>query len=205
MNRKRTLFIWLLLALTAPPVALADALTRIVQEDLKELGYDPGRVDGEFSTKTAIAVSQFEADHGLDVTGEVTPQLAGKIKAAMKGTLQSPGSAPKAAAAVPAAKPAAPAPAPSAQDMQARQQACLQEKMAAAQENQKKKRGFGSLMRAASRVGQRFGMGSDIAQVTQDVYDVNATASDLSSAAEDLGLTQDDIEACRNPAGAGAP
>lgn len=57
-------------------------------------------------------------------------------------------------------------------------------------------------MRAASRTASRFG-GSDsaraISQTTYDVYNVNATAADLSSAAKDLGLTEDEVEQCRNP------
>mgnify|MGYP003668257158 FL=1 len=98
--------------------------------------------------------------------------------------------------AAPAA--AAAAPAPATVNREAEQQACLQEKIAAAQESQKKKRGFGKLMSAVARTAGRLG-NHDIARATRDVYDVNATADDLASAAKDLGLTEDDIEACRNP------
>jgi hypothetical protein len=86
--------------------------------------------------------------------------------------------------------------------LQAAQQACLQEKMAQAQESSKKKRGFGRLMNAVSRTASRFG-GNDtsrmIAQTSSDVYNTNATAADLKGAAEDLGLTEGDMEDCRNP------
>ena len=64
-------------------VSHADELTQIVQQDLTALGYDTGGVDGNPGTKTVIAVSRFQAEHGLEVTGEITPQLAGRIKAAM--------------------------------------------------------------------------------------------------------------------------
>lgn len=198
MKRQVATWLCVAVALTAPAIAVSDELTRIVQKDLQALGYDPGSVDGELSTKTAIAVSQFQADNDLEVTGEITPQLAGTIKAVQKGTYQAPGahssSGPARAAAM-----TPPAAAMSQQDLQALQQSCLQEKIAAAQERQQQKRGFGRLLSAAGRVGRRFGVGNDLNEVTRDVYDVNATAEDLAGAAKDLGLTQDEVEACRNP------
>lgn len=176
-----------------PGLAVADALTQTIQQDLVTLGYDPGNTDGEATTQTVVAISKFQAENNLDVTGEASPQLAGVIKAAIKQQ-NSPAAGASAAASSPPPQDAA--------SLQAAQQACLQEKIAAAQEANKKKRGFGSLMRAASRTASRFG-GSDtaraISQTTHDVYNVNATAADLSSAAKDLGLTEDEIEQCRNP------
>lgn len=80
----------------------------------------------------------------------------------------------------------------------AARQACLQEKMAAAQEAQKKKRGFGKLLGAAGRVASRFG-NQEIAQATSDLYTAGATADDLEAAARDLGLAEDQIAACENP------
>jgi peptidoglycan hydrolase-like protein with peptidoglycan-binding domain len=177
-----------------PGLAIADDLTKIIQQDLVTLGYDPGNTDGEASTKTVVAISKFQAENNLDVTGEASPQLAGVIKAAIKQQ-NSPAAAAKA--------PSTQAPPQDAAALQAAQQACLQEKIAAAQEANKKKRGFGSLMRAATRTAARIGGGSDaaraVSQTTHDVYNVNATAADLSSAAKDLGLTEDEIEQCRNP------
>lgn len=175
--------------LMASAAAFADDLTKIIQQDLVALGYDPGNTDGEATTQTIVAISKFQAENDMEVTGEATPQLAGVIKAKLKG-----GNSPAAAAAAPASDPAA---------LQAAQQACLQEKIAEAQEANKKKRGFGSLMRAVGRTAGRFGGGDtarEISQATHDVYSVNATAADLESAAKDLGLTTDDLEACRNPA-----
>jgi peptidoglycan hydrolase-like protein with peptidoglycan-binding domain len=176
-----------------PEPAVADDLTQTIQKDLVTLGYDPGNTDGEATTQTVIAISKFQAENNLDVTGEASPQLAGVIKAAIKQ---------KNAPAAAAQAPSSPVPPPDAAALQAAQQACLQEKIAAAQEANKKKRGFGSLMRAATRTASRFG-GSDTAQAisetSRNVYDVNATSSDLSSAAKDLGLTEDEIEQCRNP------
>ena len=127
------------------------------------------------------------------MTGEVTPQLAGIVKAEINkqnGTVRVGKSQ------------ATAAPATDAATLQAAQQACLQQKVAEAQASQKKKRGFGSLMRAVSRTAKNLGGSSltrQIAETSGDVYDVNATAADLESAAKDLGITEDAIEACRNP------
>jgi len=160
-------------------------ITVMIQRDLTRLGYDPGNTNGELTTQTVVAISRFQADNGLEVTGEPSPQLAGILASKVSGG---------------GATPAAPAADPEA--LRAAQQACLQEKIAAAQEAQKKKRGFGRLMSGIGRAASRLGGGefaSDMAQTTRDIYDVNATASDLSAAAKDLGLTEDEIEACRNP------
>jgi hypothetical protein len=85
-----------------------------------------------------------------------------------------------------------------AEALQREQQACLQAKVDKAQAAQKTKRGFGSLLNAASRVAGMMGS-QDLAKTAGDVYSANATAEDLSSAARDLGLTEDDIESCKNP------
>ena len=183
----------LVISLMVWGVAVADEVTRIIQQDLVTLGYDPGNTNGEATAQTIVAISKFQAEHDLEVTGEPTPQLAGIIKAAIKQQGEKGASAANAtAAAAPAADPAA---------LEAARQACLQQKIAAAQEANKKKRGFGSLMRAVGRTASRVGGDAayDIARTSRDIYDVNATAADLESAAEDLGLTQSDLEECRNP------
>jgi peptidoglycan hydrolase-like protein with peptidoglycan-binding domain len=183
----------LVAAMSLPGLALADELTKIIQQDLITLGYDPGDANGEATTKTVIAVSKFQAEHDQEVTGEISPQLAGVIKAAIKGQNSPAASAPAVAQQDPQR---------SEEDLKAAQQACLQEKYQAAQESNKKKRGFGKLLRAVSRTSRVFGgseLARDISRVSYDVYNVNATAADLKGAAEDLGLTEDDVEACRNP------
>lgn len=170
-------------AAPAGGTAAGDDLTAMVQRDLTALGYDTGGTSGEINTATIVAISKFQAENGLEVTGEVTPQLAGMLsaKAQGRGTGQ-------AAARSPA-------------ELEQARQACLQEKIAAAQQAKEKKRGLGHLMSGISRVADRFGgnLGQEMAQVSRDVYDANATAADLSQAAKDLGLTDEDIEDCRNP------
>lgn len=180
--------------LLAAPFASADDLTRMIQEDLTALGFETGGTSGEMNTQTIVAISRFQAENGLEVTGEATPQLAGIVKASMNNGYK---------AAAPAPQPAPPDPAA----LQAAQQACLQQKMMAAQQANKKKRGIGSLISAVSRTATQFGnsdVASEISQTANDVYNVNATAQDLDSAAKDLGLTTDEVEECRNPPMPGA-
>ena len=167
----------------AAPAAGGDAVLRMVQENLAALGYATGNTDGIPSTETTIAISQFQAEQGMEVTGQASPQLAG-ILAAEVGKRQGDGYAP-ASARTP-------------EQLQAAREACLQEKIEAAQASQKKKRGFGRLMSAATRVAGRTG-NYDLARTTSDIYTAGATADDLAAAAEDLGITQSDIEACENP------
>ncbi|MEQ9004866.1 MAG: peptidoglycan-binding protein, partial [Pseudomonadales bacterium] len=54
-----------------------DGLVGMVQRDLTALGYDTGGASGEMNTATIVAISKFQAENGMEVTGEVTPQLAG--------------------------------------------------------------------------------------------------------------------------------
>ena len=203
---RRHLLLIALLLISLPAALTADELTRLVERELEAQGYDPGAVDGEPSTETAIAISKFQAAHGLDVTGEVSESLLGVLRAAGRGRyVRAQSGAP--AAPAPAGSAAFHAPAPSApiassqesRDLEDRQRACLEEKAEAARKASKKKRGFGRLARAAGRVARRVSPGSDLGRATRDVYSANATADDLSAAAKDLGLTEDQVEECRNP------
>ena len=56
-------------------------LTESVQMHLQALGYDVGEANGESSLQTTIAISTFQAEKGMEVTGEVTPQLLGMLSA----------------------------------------------------------------------------------------------------------------------------
>jgi peptidoglycan hydrolase-like protein with peptidoglycan-binding domain len=44
---------------------------RQLQQALKDLGYDPGDVDGQFGSNTESAVEAFQSDRGLTVVGIV--------------------------------------------------------------------------------------------------------------------------------------
>lgn len=195
MNKTISMATTVLIVLSTQP--FADELTKMIEQDLARLGYDTGPVDGEETLETTIAISKFQAEHQLDVTGEVSPELARSLMAAEPGG----GGASATGSAVAATTAEASAPAvteTSDEALQAAQQACLQEKMMAAQEAQKKKRGFGRLLSAVTREAFRAG-DYDLARTASDVYSVNATADDLAAAAEDLGLTEDDLAECENP------
>ena len=189
---RRILTVLLISGALCAPLAVADQLTETVQKDLVKLGYDPGNISGEMTTDTAVAISRFQAENGLEVTGEPSPQLAGILQARV--AQQSSGNS---AAATPAATPPQRTPA----ELQAAQQACLQEKIEAQQEANKKKRAFGRLVSAVGRTAGMTGseLAGDVYRASSVVYGANATAEDLSAAARDLGLTEDEVEDCRNP------
>ena len=195
MNWKSTLLI-VILACSQAEVALADELTQIVQQDLTSMGYDTGGVDGIATTKTVIAVSRFQSEHNLEVTGEITPQLAGVIKAAMSN-LNSPSTT-----RAPAATTNQVSPQQAQADLKARQEACLQNKVESAEKTAKLKSGLSKLLGAVSRTASRFGgeeVASQISTTTADASSMDATIADLEGAAKDLGIAQSDIDACKNP------
>jgi peptidoglycan hydrolase-like protein with peptidoglycan-binding domain len=198
---RKSIPICLLMALLVPATVIADDLTKMIQKDLIALGYDPGNIQGEMSTATVVAISKFQAENNMEVTGAATPQLAGIIKATLSNKNKLAGSSATAPATT--GTQAAGSQQMNAETLQAAQQQCLQEKIAAKQKSQKKKKGFGSLMRAVSNTAARFGGNSDLArqvnETSYDIYNVNATAGDWEQAAEDLGLTQDELEECQNP------
>jgi hypothetical protein len=70
-------------ALAGPTSAdlTTDNLLQSVQLHLEALGISPGNTDGEASLQTAIAISQFQAEKGLEVTGEASPVLLGVLAA----------------------------------------------------------------------------------------------------------------------------
>ncbi|MEM7502192.1 MAG: peptidoglycan-binding domain-containing protein [Pseudomonadota bacterium] len=187
----------LLLTFLLPLAVNAEELVKMIQKDLIALGYDPGNIQGEISTQTVVAISRFQAEYNFDVTGEATPQLAGVIKA----TLKQKNNPAATIASAPATGPVLGE--TDIATLQDAQQKCLQDKIAAKQKSEKKRKGFGSLMRAVTNTAARFGGSSDLATrvrgTTHDIYNANATAQDWEQAAEDLGLTQDELEACRNP------
>jgi peptidoglycan hydrolase-like protein with peptidoglycan-binding domain len=183
--KKFVVCIFVVLLPSAP--AFSDDLTLGIERDLATLGYEPGPVDGEETMETVIAISKFQAENDMEVTGEVSPYLAGMLSALSRDPA-------KAASATPSVQ----APVRTDAELHAAQQACLQEKMAAAQASQKKKRGFGRLMSAVARTAGSLG-NHDISRTMGNVYSANATADDLAAAAKDLGLTEDEVASCQNP------
>jgi peptidoglycan hydrolase-like protein with peptidoglycan-binding domain len=182
--------------------AEADDLTRMIEENLAALGYDTGEVDGESTTATAIAISQYQAEKGMDVTGEGSPQLAGilaaDVKAKSDAATADPAADAQAEASADAEAAASAEAAAEAEALQAAQQACLQEKIAAAEEKKKKKKRFGGLLKTVAKTAGRFG-GGDLAKTAGDVYATTATVEDIAETAEALGLTEQDVADCQNP------
>lgn len=126
--------------------------------------------------------------HQISINPPAGASLAPTPQAAAASVPGATGAAP-AAVATAAAAPADPDASRQAQE------ACLKEKMAKAQAAQKKKRGLGSLMNAASRAAGLLGS-QDLAKAAGDLNTATATAGDLASAARDLGITEDEIAAC---------
>jgi peptidoglycan hydrolase-like protein with peptidoglycan-binding domain len=191
-DRFNLILLLLLLFLAYPPAyVVADELTKQVQRDLVVLGYDPGSISGEATIETATAIAKFQAEHGLEITGNASPQVAERLATEVQGMRGGTRAASPAPAQAPEKSPPTD---PAAR--QAAQQVCLQDKIAKRQEAQKKKRGLGRLMSAVSRTASRMG-NHDVSQTVSDVYSASQTADDLSAAARDLGVTEDEIAACQ--------
>ncbi|OGT80458.1 MAG: hypothetical protein A3H91_14160 [Gammaproteobacteria bacterium RIFCSPLOWO2_02_FULL_61_13] len=50
-----------------------------IQDGLRELGYNPGPIDGIYGNQTAQAIRQYQKDRGLRVDGQATAALADHI------------------------------------------------------------------------------------------------------------------------------
>lgn len=53
-----------------------------VQGRLKNLGYDPGPADGKWGPRTRAALAVFQADHGLEISGELDDGTLAKLEEA---------------------------------------------------------------------------------------------------------------------------
>ena len=66
------------------PVAQASTASKQtvveIQKGLKDMGYDPGAVDGINGQQTQQAIREYQKDHGLIVDGQATPGLMNHIK-----------------------------------------------------------------------------------------------------------------------------
>jgi len=58
---------------------ISRATIQITQQRLKEFGYDPGVVDGMFGSSTKQALRRFQAESGLQVTGELDHETARRL------------------------------------------------------------------------------------------------------------------------------
>ena len=60
----------------------------IIEEMLDVLGYEPGKVDGMFDADTKQAVTNFQRNHDLEVTGIVSGETTTKIMEALGKKLE---------------------------------------------------------------------------------------------------------------------
>ena len=71
-------------ALTLDQGSPDTALIRHVQARLRHTGFDPGPVDGRLGLRTAVALRQFQASHGLGVTGKVDDETLAALANSMR-------------------------------------------------------------------------------------------------------------------------
>jgi peptidoglycan hydrolase-like protein with peptidoglycan-binding domain len=153
-----------------PPVANGNDLVQRIQKDLVALGYDPGSIDGELTAKTAVAISKFQADSGLEVTGKASPALAATLSAKVAALRNPPqgSSDPRAAESTTAAD------------------ECHHTVAGVAKDTQKKVGAFGRLASAASRIGR----GSK--KLAQSASEVAAASQATAGAAAAVGTLAGD-------------
>jgi hypothetical protein len=68
-------------AAAEPEIKLGSRDTiRWVQRSLKQLGYDPGAVDGAMGRRTAAAIKSYEEANGMTVTGKMSKALVASLQ-----------------------------------------------------------------------------------------------------------------------------
>ena len=65
-----------------------------IQSHLTELGYDAGPVDGAFGTKSQLAISAFEQQRGIQVTGLPTPSVMQALRSEVQASQVTTGLSP---------------------------------------------------------------------------------------------------------------
>src|SRR5699024_230828 len=68
--------------------SLKDPKIEKLQKDLKNLGYNPGKIDGQDRPSTQKAVKAFQKDEGLEVDGVAGTKTKAKIEYIKKGGLR---------------------------------------------------------------------------------------------------------------------
>lgn len=176
VNTFTMLSIVALATLANAPLVLADELVQMIQKDLVTLGYDPGSIDGELTTKTQIAISKFQTDNDIPATGEASPQLAG-VTASKVDQMRNGGQQKQVQA--------------SAEEAAAADVNCQQKKAEESAEKRQKATGFRRLAGAGTRLLGRFGK-NEAASAASDVYVAGSAAGDAAVAADELGITDED-------------
>jgi peptidoglycan hydrolase-like protein with peptidoglycan-binding domain len=68
----------------------AEAVIRTVQQALADLGYNPGKADGQLRSETQQAIREFEKNSGLPVTGRISGVLVARLAKTSDGARPSP-------------------------------------------------------------------------------------------------------------------
>ena len=55
-----------------------------LQSDLKNLGYDPGDIDGVLGRKVRAALRKYQRDHRLPADGSPSQEMLGRLNAEMR-------------------------------------------------------------------------------------------------------------------------
>jgi peptidoglycan hydrolase-like protein with peptidoglycan-binding domain len=61
---------------------------RFIQAILKEVGFNPGTIDGKMGEKTKVAIEKFQEAHGLKVDGKIGYQTLSKLATFITAELQ---------------------------------------------------------------------------------------------------------------------
>jgi peptidoglycan hydrolase-like protein with peptidoglycan-binding domain len=64
----------------ADPAAPYRSQMTLVQETLRSFGYEPGPIDGIMRFETASALSAFQRERGLSVTGQANPETLAALR-----------------------------------------------------------------------------------------------------------------------------
>ncbi|MGD9538137.1 MAG: peptidoglycan-binding protein [Alphaproteobacteria bacterium] len=68
-----------------PPAKPSKNYVKLAQQALRELGYDPGPLDGIEGERTRAALAAFQEDTGLEATGELTMELVHRLTRYVRG------------------------------------------------------------------------------------------------------------------------
>jgi len=82
MKRKTIILVFIVLQVFCLYFSVGYAYSDSVynaQKKLKQLGYDPGPIDGIFGKKTKNAIKNFQADNYINVTGQLNNETKEKL------------------------------------------------------------------------------------------------------------------------------
>ena len=85
-----TTFMLAVVALQVPPVDAGDADVERAQQALKQMGHDPGPIDGVMGAQTAAALRAYQKAQGLGVSGQLDAATMAKLGEPAQAPANSP-------------------------------------------------------------------------------------------------------------------